>query len=120
MPSFRYRIKPFTHQGTRQEQQDAFLVRQKKAVLQVAVVDGMGGYEGGAEAAQLVSKLLVQEEEVTEALTMANVELCRLNAMKYSHLKKEETPGAVGSILQFRFREGRVHIGHIGDTRVYL
>lgn len=120
MPSFRYRIKPFTHQGTRQEQQDAFLVRQKDSILQVAVVDGMGGYEGGAEAAKLVSSVLVREEDVATALSTANDELKNLNRTEYKHLTESDTPGAVGSLLQFRFREGRVHIGHLGDTRVYL
>jgi serine/threonine protein phosphatase PrpC len=87
------------------------------------VVDGMGGQNAGDVAAQLASETLkgrlerrtsTPERRIREAIVLAN------NAVFEKSQQRRELQG-MGCVLTVAVVEdGKVHYGHVGDTRLYL
>lgn len=102
-----------THRGAvRKDNQDAFLCAIDSGLF--AVIDGMGGENGGQRAAALAREALLEEKEPVKGLLRAN-ERVREAAAADPAL---DGMGCVASAM--RVADGLAHIGHVGDTRVYL
>lgn len=93
--------------------------------LIAAVIDGVGGYEGGEIAADIAAKELVnylklypdgeRAQLLKEAIVSANnhiYEERKIN-LQYSNM------GCVMSAILVEQEKGYIHLGHIGDTRFY-
>ncbi len=87
------------------------------------VVDGMGGEAAGEEAAQTaldwIVRRLKQEtgtvaRRVREAITAANNEVYRLSQAN------AEWRGMACVLTLAVIEDGTLHIGHVGDTRLYV
>ncbi|NDV22610.1 PP2C family serine/threonine-protein phosphatase [Desulfovibrio sp. JC022] len=113
----------FTHQGTRNENQDRLLCINRdengSSCALFAVVDGMGGLSDGAETAQEVKNSLKMAyteimdspnrlEELQNVLHRANI---RINESKQSRR------GATCSALWLE--KDKYFIAHTGDTRIF-
>jgi len=98
--------------AVRKDNQDAFLCAIDASLF--AVIDGMGGENGGQRAAALAREALLEEKEPVQGLMRAN-ERVREAAAADAAL---DGMGCVASAIQVI--DGMAHIGHVGDTRVYL
>lgn len=102
-----------TNKGAvRKDNQDAFLCAIESGLF--AVIDGMGGENGGQRAAALAREALLEEKEPVKGLMRANERVREVAAADPSL----EGMGCVASALQVA--QGLARIGHVGDTRVYL
>ena len=93
--------------------------------LIAAVIDGVGGYEGGEIAADIAAKELVnylklypdgeRAQLLKEAIVSANNHIYeeRKVNLQYSNM------GCVMSAILVEQEKGYIHLGHIGDTRFY-
>jgi PPM family protein phosphatase len=86
------------------------------------VVDGVGGHAGGDKAAEIALEAIAgglgegldAELRIRRAITAANNEICRKAA-------EDETLRGMGCVLTLAvLREGRMTVGHVGDSRLYL
>jgi protein phosphatase len=102
-----------TDRGTvREDNQDAFVCMPERGLF--AVIDGMGGEQGGQRAAALTREALLAEKDLVRALTSANQQIHKA-AESSAELRGM---GCVASGL--RVANGKALIAHVGDTRVYL
>lgn len=102
-----------THRGAvRKDNQDAFLCSIDTGLF--AVIDGMGGENGGQRAAALAREALLEEKEPVKGLLRANERVLDAAAADPAL----EGMGCVASAIQVA--DGLARIGHVGDTRVYL
>jgi len=92
--------------------------------LLAVVCDGMGGHAGGKEASELAVKAIVEtvqaappasapEDVLREALTEANTRIWNMPTAE-AGLR----PGS--TVVAALFDEKGAHIGHVGDSRIYL
>lgn len=86
------------------------------------VVDGVGGHAGGDLAAEIALTTIAAELadgpdvelRIRRAITAANNEICRKAA-------SDETLRGMGCVLTLAvLRGGRMTVGHVGDSRLYL
>lgn len=92
--------------------------------LIATVCDGMGGHVGGATASQIAVKTIISvfkeryfedpREGIKEAIIAANDAILTYAA---SH---PELQGMGSTCVLLVVRKGRVFIGHVGDSRIYL
>ncbi|HET8647367.1 MAG TPA: PP2C family serine/threonine-protein phosphatase, partial [Vicinamibacteria bacterium] len=102
-----------THRGAvRKDNQDAFLCAVEEGLF--AVIDGMGGENGGQRAAALAREALLAEKEPVRGIMRANERVLEAAGADPSL----DGMGCVASAMHVA--EGMAHIGHVGDTRVYL
>jgi protein phosphatase len=102
-----------THRGAvRKDNQDAFLCAIESGLF--AVIDGMGGENGGQRAAALAREALLERKEPVKGLMRAN-ERVRAAAAADRSL---DGMGCVASAMLVA--DGVARIAHVGDTRVYL
>ena len=93
------------------------------------LADGMGGVNGGEEASKLASKSVkdyIKKNFIKIERTKIGLEELIRNAMNYANNKVLEkgsnTPELKGmgtTLIVVLIYRGRIHIGHIGDSRVY-
>ena len=86
------------------------------------VIDGMGGHEAGEHAADIALERLrarlerqtgTVEQRIREAITLAN------NAVFETAQQKPEWKGMACVLTLAMIEDGRVVIGHVGDSRLY-
>ncbi|MEC7987815.1 MAG: protein phosphatase 2C domain-containing protein [Myxococcota bacterium] len=106
--------------GPRESQEDRAGATESPTHILLAVVDGMGGLEGGAEAAQTVQDALLLETNVKLALEKAHQALLEHNKKTHANLEPKEMPGAVGTLVSIDRKSLTAQVGHLGDTRLYL
>lgn len=126
-----YAVGTATHTGwVRANNEDDFLVGalpvagEAQPPLMCAIADGMGGAAGGAEASRIALRSL--GTEVLDGETTAGVDE-RLRrgfdaASERVFAESVSVPALrdMGTTLTaLCFGDGRVHIGHVGDTRAY-
>lgn len=119
--------------GRRKNNEDALLVRPQLGLF--AVADGMGGYEGGEVASwaivdaldQLIGRIDRDPEgtwptrarkslDPHEALVDAALRM----AEREVHARRVGPLSRMGSTATMAlFRDGRLVVGHVGDTRIY-
>ena len=87
------------------------------------VVDGVGGQAAGGRAADIAIKMLRERLErqtgsvadrVREAITIAN------NEIFHTALQRPEWHGMACVLTVAVVEGGRLYVGHVGDTRLYL
>lgn len=119
--------------GRRKNNEDALLVRPQLGLF--AVADGMGGYEGGEVASQAIVDALDtfvarierdpdgtwpvrarKSAEPLEALVDAAMRMAE-REVKARRFGKLSRMGSTATVALFRDR--RLVLGHVGDTRVY-
>ncbi|WKE65743.1 protein phosphatase 2C domain-containing protein [Gallaecimonas kandeliae] len=114
----------FTHRGgTRDHNEDAFLEFRELNVWVVA--DGMGGYQAGDVASQLICDTVDSEIrqlekgkltplKITDALKKANQKI-RLYGKQFLD---DQTVGS--TVVSLMINEGEFHLFWVGDSRCYL
>lgn len=92
--------------------------------LVAVVCDGMGGHVGGKTAShtaiEAIQQFMMQErsgtpfELITEAMNMANAAILNKATLQ------PELTGMGSTCVMLIVRDGKVYIGSVGDSRVYL
>jgi protein phosphatase len=98
--------------GPRERNEDAFVCRPDLGLF--AVIDGMGGQQGGQKAASLARESLLGERDLLRAFLNANERIVKA-ARKDA---KAKGMGCVASAA--RVGAEKALVAHVGDTRVYL
>jgi serine/threonine protein phosphatase PrpC len=111
-------LAAYTHQAGRPENQDGFLVLEKRPHLYLAVADGMGGMPGGREASALALKSL--QSCLLTGTTLNNALLAtNLNVVEAS--RNDPALAEMGTTLTTAAVSGdRLELSHVGDSRAYL
>lgn len=92
--------------------------------LVATVCDGMGGHVGGAVASQLAVKTIHELldsryfEDPREAIGMA-IEAANEAVLEQTRINPELS-GMGSTCVLLIVRNGKVYIGHVGDSRIYL
>jgi serine/threonine protein phosphatase PrpC len=110
-----------THPGLQREvNEDRFHIDVARGLF--IVVDGVGGQAAGGKAADLAMRMLrarleretgTVADRVREAITVANNEIRRAAALR------PEWHGMACVLTVAIVEDGRVIVGHVGDTRLY-
>ena len=108
--------------------EDTFVANRvgESSLLLCAVIDGVGGYEGGEVAAKIAADTILSYVEahvnekpldlVKEAVTEANNVIFRKRNSDSGFPKM----GCVASVALVDLNCKMAHIAHVGDTRIYL
>ena len=108
----------------RKANEDSMGSRETKNGLVVVVCDGMGGHVGGAMASSIAVETILDfldaeynsdpQEAIGQAIDAANVAvLARADA-------QPELRGMGSTCVLLLVRDGKVYIGSVGDSRIYL
>jgi protein phosphatase len=107
----------------RTNNQDAIKVNEALSLFVVA--DGMGGHQAGEVASQMTVEIL--ERYIQEHLNVLTPETCIVEALveanKRVYLKSlevEDYRGMGTTCSVVLFKDDELHIGHVGDSRVYF
>jgi protein phosphatase len=98
--------------AVRKDNQDSYVCAVERGLF--AVIDGMGGENGGQRAAALAREALLGEQDPVRGLMRANERVHQTAAAD----RELDGMGCVASALTVG--DGLAHIAHVGDTRVYL
>lgn len=110
----------------RKVNQDSFLMEPGSRLFVVA--DGMGGHAGGETASKLTVETVVQSilNDKNSSLNMDPADLImgaihRANTAVYSTAEKNKALSGMGTtVVSMYFSGGRIFVGHVGDSRVYM
>lgn len=110
----------------RKANQDSFLMEPGSRLFVVA--DGMGGHAGGETASKLTVETVVQSilNDKASSLSMEPGDLVmgavhRANTAVYSTAEKNKALAGMGTtVVTMYFDAGKLFIGHVGDSRVYM
>ena len=108
----------------RKANEDSMGTRETKNGLVAVVCDGMGGHVGGAIASRMAVDTVLdfldnvyQDDPrvaIGEAIDAANLAILKKTA------EQPELTGMGSTCVLLLVRDGKVYIGHVGDSRVYL
>ena len=108
----------------RKANEDSMGTRETKNGLVAVVCDGMGGHVGGAIASRMAVDTVLdfldnvyQDDPrvaIGEAIDAANLAILKKTA------EQPELTGMGSTCVLLLVRVGKVYIGHVGDSRVYL
>jgi serine/threonine protein phosphatase PrpC len=111
----------------RSTNEDCFAIREELGLLVIA--DGMGGHNAGEVAAQLAVDVVVDTLESAKALGVRSLTEAELldAAIHSAHDRIIETAvaaqhyaGMGTTVVAAQINDGRLAIGHVGDSRLYL
>jgi PPM family protein phosphatase len=109
----------------RKVNQDSFLMEPGSRLFVVA--DGMGGHAGGETASKLTVETVVQSVVADmNSMSLQPPELLmgavhRANTAVYSTAEKNKALAGMGTtVVSMLFKEGKIFVGHVGDSRVYF
>jgi len=106
----------------RKENEDNYLVAPEKGLF--AVADGMGGHVGGQKASKLAIQVLdelIGTENERKAPDLMHYAISRANEMILQSGENEKEYYGMGTtITAAMFKDGSIHLAHIGDSRAYL
>ena len=108
----------------RKANEDSMGSRETKNGLAAVVCDGMGGHVGGAVASHVAVDTILdfldnfyQDDPrvaIGEAIDAANQAILKKTA------EQPELTGMGSTCVLLLVRDGKVYIGHVGDSRIYL
>ena len=114
----------------REINEDSYYVPQNDNDLQIFIVaDGMGGYNGGEIASSLAIKTAKnyietnfistpKDRESMQELIKSSMQYA--NMVVYEKSKENKELDGMGTTLEIcLLYEGRLYVGHIGDSRIY-
>ncbi|HEY8280621.1 MAG TPA: Stp1/IreP family PP2C-type Ser/Thr phosphatase [Bdellovibrionota bacterium] len=110
----------------RKVNQDSFLMETGSRLFVVA--DGMGGHAGGETASKLTVETVVQSI-LTDKASHLSAEpgdllmgaIHRANTAVHSTAEKNKNLAGMGTtVVTMYFHTGRMFVGHVGDSRVYM
>ena len=114
----------------REINEDSYYVPQNDSDLQIFIVaDGMGGYNGGEIASSLAIKTAKnyietnfistpKDRESMQELIKSSMQYA--NMVVYEKSKENKELDGMGTTLEVcLLYEGRLYLGHIGDSRIY-
>lgn len=124
----RISFKPISDIGlVRDSNEDSFIAEPlwSEHHLLFAVIDGVGGYEGGEVAAELARSSIITflhnypDNNLQDVISQA---VLQANNCIYEHRKQGQFPhmGCVVSAAIIDTLEDKLYIAHVGDTRIYL
>lgn len=114
----------------REMNQDSYYISDQNDEVNLFIVaDGMGGYKGGEIASKLAvestKNFILNNFEETKKDKEKILELIK-NAIEYANMvvyeksKEDEEYTGMGTTLDVcLIYSGKIHIGHIGDSRIY-
>src|SRR5215831_13277488 len=106
----------------RNQNEDALLLEPERGAF--VICDGMGGHASGAVASQLavaaVSEVLHGETDSTEEELLVRAILAANQAVFSRAQSDPECHGMGTTVVGARFDGDKVHVCHIGDSRIYL
>lgn len=122
----RVEVAAVSEKGPRDENQDWLSWVQSPRGELFIVADGMGGYKGGAHAAKLtvdcIEKYIGEASAswpfaraLEHAVTLANREVHQI-----AHSGDPETENMGSTVVVALVADGKVQVGHVGDSRAYL
>ena len=120
MTQYEYAVRSLL--GSREEQQDRYVIRHSGGCLLAAVCDGMGGSEDGAGAAEMTVRLLedaflLRRQEPIPHFFLHHIE--RISAAVYAQF--QEKPRYSGTTLAACILDGdQIYWLSVGDSRIYL
>jgi serine/threonine protein phosphatase PrpC len=119
--------------GRRRRNEDAYLLAPETGVF--AVLDGMGGYDGGDVASSIAAQTITQfyaaiaaDPEATwpyaidlgKTLAQNRVDAAIRLANRRIRERRDEQLGSMGSTVALMSVAGsRIVLGHLGDSRIY-
>jgi serine/threonine protein phosphatase PrpC len=119
--------------GRRRRNEDAFLLAPETGVF--AVLDGMGGYDGGDVASSIAAQTITQfyaaiaaDPEATwpyaidcgKTIAQNRVDAAIRLANRRIRERRDEQLGSMGSTVAMMSVAGsRIVLGHLGDSRIY-
>lgn len=106
--------------------QDSFLMEPGSRLFVVA--DGMGGHAGGETASRLTVETVVQSILSDKAAKLGGEAgdllmgaIHRANTAVHSAAEKNKELSGMGTtVVAMYFSDGKMYIGHVGDSRVYM
>lgn len=106
--------------------QDSFLMEPGSNLFVVA--DGMGGHAGGETASRLTVETVVQSVLADKAAKLGAESgdilmgaIHRANTAVHSTAEKNKELAGMGTtVVAMFFTAGKIFIGHVGDSRVYM
>jgi protein phosphatase len=109
----------------RKVNQDSFLMEAGTRLFVVA--DGMGGHAGGETASRLTVETVVQSilsdrnSTSMQAQDLLMGAIHRANTAVFSAAEKNKSLAGMGTtVVAMYFHEGKLYVGHVGDSRVYM
>ncbi len=111
------------------EDRAAVIVSESKDIAIAVVADGMGGHQGGDVASTMAVELLEERvrrlvtlpKTTTEWLIWLQKVIDQLNETIYLKASRETEYKGMGTTLDIAIiTRDTIHIGHVGDSRVYL
>ncbi len=110
----------------RKVNQDSFLMEPASKLFVVA--DGMGGHAGGETASKLTVETVIQSilSDKASSLSAESGDLVmgaihRANTAVHSTAEKDKSLSGMGTtVVTMYFNEGKMWVGHVGDSRVYM
>lgn len=115
------RIEAVSDTGlVRKGNEDCYLINKSLGLF--AVADGMGGHEAGEVASFLAVKTLektIENEQDGDGALAAAIQAA--NSEIYFQAQQESSLAGMGTTLTAVYcHDGKVSIGHVGDSRAYL
>lgn len=112
----------------RQNNEDNFILVEKKGFVVIGVIDGVGGYEGGEIAAELCKKSIEQNfEQDADWRLLAEKKLLTMsikaNNLIYDERLKDSKLDKMSCVMSFAVLDQErevLHYAHLGDTRGYV
>jgi protein phosphatase len=109
----------------RKANQDSFLMEPGSRLFVVA--DGMGGHAGGETASKLTVETVVQSVlNDMGSMSLEPPELLmgavhRANTAVFNTAEKNKSLAGMGTtVVSMLFKDGKIFVGHVGDSRVYF
>ncbi len=110
----------------RKVNQDSYRIEPESQLFVVA--DGMGGHAGGETASRLTVETVMQSmlSDKLGSLSMDPADLVmgavhRANTAVYSTAEKNHELAGMGTtVVTMYFAGGKIYVGHVGDSRVYM
>lgn len=106
----------------RERNEDSYLINKEIPVF--AIADGMGGHVGGKFASHLAIQTI---EEILSGMDNEDLTTCLKNSIKeasrriYLEAKKDPSLKGMGTTsVVMIFRNNKVYIANVGDSRAYL